>query len=823
MTDTADPTRPAPDARRQPWRRAALIVTLTGALLLASCSGDDSSDAGPEGSEGDRPSIDVDEAAPLPEGAEVVAGTSELTITGVEPGELVHVVADDGTVLVTGTADELGQLHTAYVPDEYLQIERSGEKVLPTSDGSPLAPGTYRVAVGPLDGDGPAVSDEVEVLGKDHVPDPDLYEGQQLTGVETPIIGGYPEGVSGADGFQYLEVRDGTLLSATVKFPDASVFGEPPYPTVIEMEGYAASNPASDPPGARIARSFGYATVSVNIRGTGCSGGVFDLFSAAQQVDTYDIVETVARQPWVKHGKVGVLGLSYSGLMTMYTGAMAPPSLAAIVPQSVIADPWMQQWPGGIYNGGFTKQWIAQREAASATDGESWVTEQVDGGDETCERNLRLRSQNLDFVSFARMLEARPASADDRDLRLLARQVEVPTFITGAFQDEQTGPQFIELIDNFEQAPLVRVSLWNGRHPDGYTPMNIIRWFEFLELYVNREVPRLDPLVRAGAPSQFADNFGVEDVELEPDRLYDEFGDDYEAALAAYEAEAPIRVVFENGFGEDELGEPGGTFEIALDEWPGADAEQRTWYLDADGALVEDEPAEAGVDTYDHDPEAGEETFFVATDESDGYSLFDALWEFDWTRFDDGRSLEYVTEPFEQDALLAGPSAVTLHVGSDAEDAAVQVSLIEVRPDGVEYLLTSGWLRLSARAEDESATDGLEIGRTFAAEDDEPLPEGELVEARIPLPSVGAPIRAGSQLKIQIATPGRNHGTWTFESLHDEGEAPTHRIGRGPDAPSAITLTFLPGVDIPAGVPPCPSLRGQACRDAQPVTNRTEG
>ncbi|MDZ7734181.1 MAG: hypothetical protein U5R31_14915 [Acidimicrobiia bacterium] len=110
------------------------------------------------------------------------------------------------------------------------------------------------------------MSGPVEVLGKDHVPDTELYERQDLVGVELPIIGDPPEGVSGEDGFQYIETRDGVRLSATVRFPDSTVYGAPPYPTVVEMEGYAASNPDSDPPGATIARSFGYATVSVNIR-----------------------------------------------------------------------------------------------------------------------------------------------------------------------------------------------------------------------------------------------------------------------------------------------------------------------------------------------------------------------------------------------------------------------------------------------------------------------------------------------------------------------------------------------------------------------------
>ncbi len=78
----------------------------------------------------------------------------------------------------------------------------------------------------------------------------------------------------------------------------------------------------------RLARAFGFATVSVNMRGTGCSGGVFDIFNPAQQADGYDVVEIVGRQSWVKDNKVGMVGLSYSGITQLYVAATRPPHLA---------------------------------------------------------------------------------------------------------------------------------------------------------------------------------------------------------------------------------------------------------------------------------------------------------------------------------------------------------------------------------------------------------------------------------------------------------------------------------------------------------------
>src|SRR5690606_10881647 len=213
-----------------------------------------------------------------------------------------------------------------------------------------------------------------------------------------------------------------------------------------------------------------------------------------------------------------------------------PPHLAAVTPQSVIADPWLQAWPGGIYNSGFTRQWIRQRNAQAAPGGTSWVQRRIDAGDDICAAHQALRAQNPDFEALTRGLDRYTPTAAARDLRQLVRRVEVPTFITGACQGEQTGPQFTAILADFDSAAALRAGLWNGRHPAGYGPANLMRWFEFLELYVAERVPELHPLVRAVAPAVLAPEFGLQDITLEPDR-FAHHGDDHAAALAEYEAE----------------------------------------------------------------------------------------------------------------------------------------------------------------------------------------------------------------------------------------------------------------------------------------------
>ena len=77
---------------------------------------------------------------------------------------------------------------------------------------------------------------------------------------------------------------------------------------------------------AALANLMGFTVVDVNMRGTGCSGGAFDFFEPLQSLDGYDVVETVAHQPWVAHNKVGMLGISYGGISQLFTAQTQPPT-----------------------------------------------------------------------------------------------------------------------------------------------------------------------------------------------------------------------------------------------------------------------------------------------------------------------------------------------------------------------------------------------------------------------------------------------------------------------------------------------------------------
>ncbi len=739
---------------------------------------------------------------------QVIGGVETLTVTGSAPGGRLRVDDAGGRPVATLVADREGQAHLAFVPAEHRVLATAADLSDAVASGHPVVPGAYVVTA--IDGDGaPVVGVDpapVRVLAVDDLPDPATYD-QVL-----------------AEGFGYLTVRDGTSLSVMVRFPDEGLHGPGPWPTVIEYSGYGPSNPDSLQPSSLLANVLGFAVVGVNIRGTGCSGGVFDVFSPAQAADGYDVVETVARQPWVLHGRPGMVGLSYPGITQLYVAATRPPHLAAITPLSVIDDLWRQQWPGGIYNSGFTRAWVAMRDAETRVGGQAWDQTRIDAGDEVARENQRIRSQNFDFEGFGRAIaDFRPALGARRIATSIDR-IDVPVYLTGAWQDEQTGSRFASMIDGFTGSPDARAIVFNGHHPDGYSPMVVLRWYEFLMFHVARRVPVLPDLIRSFAPAMFQEHYGYEAV-LEPDRFTD-LVDDYDAALARYQAEPRVRMLFESGAGHEVPGAAAHRYEASADTFPPADVVPRRWWLAQDGRLADAPPsspsgpdvdADPGAEAYVDDVEAG--ALGYATD------LLTELMRFtqptvptDWTRFADEHTVAAETEPLDRAVAVVGSGHVDVWLQPATADTAVQATLTEIRPDGVEQRVQCGWHRPVHRVEDPDHSDELRVDHTFTPEDRAPLVPGEWLRFRLPIHPVAHVFRAGSRIRLTLSTPGRDHPFWCFDNPVVPGA--THLVGRSADHPTALVLPVWPvGVDHPEDHPAPGSLRGQPAREAHPIRN----
>ncbi len=169
-------------------------------------------------------------------------------------------------------------------------------------------------------------------------------------------------------------------------------------------------------------------------------------------------------------------------------------------------------------------------------------------------------------------------------------------------------------------------------------------------------------------------------------------------------------------------------------------------------------------------------------------------------------------------AVLLGTGSVDIYVRSNQADADLEANLTEVRADGQEVYVQSGWLRASQRKLTPQSTE-LWPELTQEEKDASPLPPGEWTLVHVPIAAHGHVFRAGSRIRVAIDTPGDSRAEWRFDLLKFDGKA-THQIAHDASHPSSVALPFVTGIDVPTPAPACPSLRGQPCRAYAATTNR---
>jgi predicted acyl esterase len=100
------------------------------------------------------------------------------------------------------------------------------------------------------------------------------------------------------------------------------------------------------------------------------------------------------------------------------------------------------------------------------------------------------------------------------------------------------------------------------------------------------------------------------------------------------------------------------------------------------------------------------------------------------------------------------------------------------------------------------------------------MPKNRFAEVTIPLYYEGHMYRAGSRVRVRISAPNGDQPIWSFGETDPPGQAQV-AIGYGGKTPSRLLLPVVPGGSAPTGLPPCPGLRGEPCRDYQPFVNGT--
>jgi predicted acyl esterase len=657
-----------------------------------------------------------------------------------------------------------------------------------------------------------------------------------------------------SDGYGYLTTRDGTQLAYSVHPPSdlggaipgsGSLPGlpvDPPYPTLIEYSGYGYANPDGPTNGiAAIANAMGFAVVDIQMRGTGCSGGAFDFFEPLQSIDGYDIVETVARQSWVQGGKVGMMGISYGGISQLFTAQTRPPHLAAIAPLSVIDATATTLYPGGNLNTGFAVAWAKERqqEAQAAGTGaegtQPYAEQQVSDGDQTCIDNQAMHPEAAILIKKIRHNSHYiPKVADPLDPVSFVHRIDVPTFMACQFEDEQTGGHCPALVKHFTGTDKKWFTFTNGAHIDSLDPETLNKMYDFLSLYVADQAPAQNSaLIRAAAPVIYQQAMGIpadDPINLPQDPIQQE--PTYDGALAAFEAQQPVRILFDNGAGtgpsgSNQPGDPYPGYEHSFDTLPVPGTKATSFYFGRRSALHAHAPARVNVDRYRSNPRRLAGTDFAGGTGTGALWGNASQWSWNWKQRKAGTAVSYVSGKLKQDLTTVGAGAVQVWVRSSTKDVDFQATVSEVR-GGHETFVQSGWMRGSER---KLATTSRNIMKqeptllepipTLRKADVRPMPSRHYTKVVIPLYFQGHAYRAGSRIRITLSAPGGEQPIWAFAQARPHRGASTIRVASSRRHPSRLVLPVVPGLSVDSAAPsPCPTLRNEPCRDYVRFTNR---
>ena len=736
------------------------------------------------------------------------AGINSVWVTDAAANDTLLLVNPSGQVIRQGSADRLGSLiFRGVAPD-------SGYTVRLTKDGK-------------------------------------VFESAKLTVTKpgsNPSAGFYSQTTLKA-GLNYVKMRDGTELAMTVRTP----YGKPldpnsTYPTFVEFSDEQAAAPGdllaalrggseSDPllpgkttlAGSILGQLADFVTVSVQVRGSGCSGGAYDLFDYPTIYDGYDAIETVAAQRWAKGGKVGMVGMFGSGTGALLVAGTRPPHLAAISPLAAADDLYSSvAYPGGIRNEGSAMKWLTDRQDAAdpaPTGGQPWArvlasTDPATGKarDQRCLDNQKLRLQSLEADSVVRATSSRLASFyDKRSAATTIARINVPVFWSGTYNDEQSGSHWTSSINGLKSNRKVWVTLENGPSVDALSPSVLTRWVEFMNLYVADRIPQLSSTALTDANLIYSKIAKAAAVPVGQSRFAGMVSSTrtLAAARTQFEKDPRVTVLMENGAAMPGTpGAIGSAWNLGFSAWPIKQTTATRYYLADGGSLTPTKPSAFSAADYVADPSA-RPADTLGDKPNDAWKAQPA---YNWAPVAAGKGLGFITSPLQSDRVLIGPASADLFLRSSAADTDLQVTLSEVRPDGAETYIQTGWLRASARKLSVFTSTPLDPFPTFSQRDAAPLPGQYYSIVRVPIPAFAHAFRTGSRIRLTVTAPGGDRPGWLLDTI-SAGE--TNTLSLGGTKASSINLPLINGARIPSDrrLPAPTALRGQPTRAYRSASN----
>jgi uncharacterized protein len=235
--------------------------------------------------------------------------------------------------------------------------------------------------------------------------------------------------------------------------------------------------------------------------------------------DTYDTIDWLVKNTPESNGKVGILGISYDGFLSLTALIDPHPALKAAVPMNPMVDGWMgDDW---FHNGAFREQnmpYIYNQEATR--DGKAkWWTDSLDDYNTYMQAGSAGelgRRHGLEQVGFWRKVLAHPSydsfwSDQAMDKILAAQPLKVPTMLVHSLWDQEdiygamAVYKAIKPKDKDNDRVFLVLGPWHhGQEIDPASTLGALNFGSDTGLYFRQQIlrPFLDRYLKDDAPKE---------------------------------------------------------------------------------------------------------------------------------------------------------------------------------------------------------------------------------------------------------------------------------------------------------------------------------
>jgi uncharacterized protein len=235
--------------------------------------------------------------------------------------------------------------------------------------------------------------------------------------------------------------------------------------------------------------------------------------------DTYDTIDWLVKNIPESNGKVGILGISYDGFLTLAALVNPHPALKVAVPMNPMVDGWMgDDW---FHNGAFREvnmPYIFNQEATR--DGKAqWWTAYLDDYDvylQAGNAGELGRRHGLEQAGFWRKVLAHPSydsfwSDQAMDKLLAARPLNVPTLLVDSLWDQEdiygamAVYKAIKPKDKDNDKVFLVIGPWHhGQEIEDGSTLGALNFSSDTGLYFRRQIlrPFLDRYLKDEAPKE---------------------------------------------------------------------------------------------------------------------------------------------------------------------------------------------------------------------------------------------------------------------------------------------------------------------------------